>query len=94
MKRENLFIIGVVYSAILLLLSIANVIDYVFFVRSLTTLIQVILILPTGILMLIGAIGFKYKKSWGRYLLMFAGVLAMPLGLIITYFAYKEKELE
>ncbi|MEA2038112.1 MAG: hypothetical protein U9O94_11495 [Nanoarchaeota archaeon] len=93
MKRKTFFIISLIYSILLLLISIATFADF-FLVDRVDTLIRALFILPVSIGMLLGSIGIKYKKSFAKYLLIITGILSLPLGLIITYFAFKEDKLE
>tara|TARA_Y100000034_G_C6522983_1_gene225141 strand:+ start:253 stop:480 length:228 start_codon:yes stop_codon:yes gene_type:complete len=56
-------------------------------------LIRAIGMLIISLGMFFGAHAFQTNKSYGRTMLIIMGILAAPLGLIISYYAYKESEL-
>lgn len=91
MKRNAVAHISLAYSLLLLIISGGNF--YFFFLdNNLSELLIALMTLALGGLMLVGSLFLKYRIKPGRELLMLAGVLTAPLGLIVTYLAYKARD--
>ncbi len=92
MKRKTLYISSLIYGILLLILSVMNVINF-FVITNIELLIRGIFGFLASIMMIIGSIGIKSQKKYGKYLLIISGIMALPIGLIFFYLALNEKKL-
>lgn len=93
MKRKTVYTISLIWAILALVLFLSYIAMYAM-ESDPQYLFMMFFSLVAGIILLIGAIGFKNKKPYGKILLIIGGILTLPIGLIITYLATKDKELE
>lgn len=81
MKRKTLFMISLVYGVGLLILSM---LQFAMALAEPSFLLMAMVAAPIGLMMIIGSIGIRSGKNYGKVLLVISGILSFPLGLIVA----------